>query len=87
MKNKWRKTTRVNGVVVQTLHLGNVTKTGDIRGVVVTFSVMHEKHGKTLTIELDGECPLDTADEAIIFAEAERLLQEAISLFQPPADT
>jgi hypothetical protein len=54
---------------------------------MLTLAVLNEKHGRTLTIELDGECPIDTADEAIIFAEAEQLLREAIALFQPPADT
>lgn len=53
-------------------------------GVILSLDVMHEKHGKSLVLELDGEMPLTIADEAEALLEAERLLQEAIALLKPP---
>lgn len=81
---RWRKTTRVNGVTVYTLRLHNTARTGDIRGVILSLEVMHEKHGRTLVIELDGESPLTVADETEALHEAGRLLQEAIDLLKLP---
>ena len=83
--NRWRKQTRVNGVVVETLRLRSITTSGDVRGVILSLEVTHTKAGATLTIEIDGEAPLANTSELTALKEAERLLQEAIALLEPPA--
>jgi hypothetical protein len=81
--NRWRKQTRVNGEIVETLRLRSLTTTGEVRGVILSLEIIHNKKNRTLTIEIDGESPLTEAGELAALKEAERLLQDAIALVQP----
>lgn len=83
--NRWRKQTRVNGVVVETLRLRSITTSGDVRGVILSLEITHHKAGSVLTIEIDGEAPLTEVNEVAALTEAGLLLQDAIALLQPPA--
>lgn len=79
---RWRKQTRVNGVVVETLRLRNFNGSSD-RGVMISLQLTHEKNAFSLTIEVDGDAPISSRNEGDILKEAERLLQDAIILLQP----
>lgn len=80
---RWKKTTRVNGQVVETLRIRHFE--GADRGVMISLQLTHEKQGYRLSLEVDGDCVLSKRDEALILAEAQRLLADIAAQLQPEA--
>lgn len=75
---RWKKQTRVNGVVVETLRLRNFQSAD--RGVMISLQLIHERKTLKLSIEVDGDTLITNRDEEEIFQEAQRLLADVSTL-------
>ena len=78
---RWKKTTRVNGQVIETLRLRHFQSAD--RGVMISLQLTHEKQGYRLSLEVDGDCVITKRDEALIIDEVQRLLADIVAQLEP----
>jgi hypothetical protein len=80
--NRWRKQVRVNGVMTQTLRLRHYPSAD--KGVMVSLMLTQEKDNPHLSLEVDGDCVVPSAqDEYALLCAAMELLRDAIDLVDP----